>query len=190
MNNQIPDLIQHLQNNDTAAIEQLYRDVYPNIANFIINNDGTPHDARRCFRKAMTIVFRQTVENQLNPNTNIQQYIYALARAVWLSELNRRGKSPIDANIGIPVNELPNIPESLFQSSVLPDPPSAEMMSALDAMHPEHKKFLMAYYFYKVPIEQLAEQMDYSESFARVKKRRCLDELRRLMEGGTADATD
>lgn len=177
------DLLQQLQNNDPAAIEQLYRLAYPYTAGFILSNDGTPHDARRCFRRALTIFFQQVMDSNLQLNCRTETYLYALSRIIWLRELSRRSKVPINLDTDSPEATLPNISDAVLSLAALPDAPSAEMMQALEAMKPDHKQFLLSYYFYKIPLQQLADQMDYSESFAKVKKRRCLDELRRLLKG-------
>lgn len=178
---QLAQLLQNLQNDNSKAIEELYQSAYPYVANFILNNEGTMHDARRCFRRALAVFFKQLLENQCPTDCKIETYLFALTRTIWMLELAHRGKSATSPDTGSPEAQLPIIHQSVLRSGSAPQAPSANLMRAMDALPPDHKKFLLSYYFYKVPLHKIAEELDYSDSFARTKKRRCLDELRRLM---------
>lgn len=181
----LDELAQSFRQGDTQAIEQLYQAAYPYTADFILTNDGTAHDARRCFRRALSILFRQLNEGTVPPlSCKIETYVYALTRGLWLLELKRRGRAVIDLDVQQPESQLPNIPETVLQVPALPDPPSGEVAAAMDKLKPEYKRFLIWYYFYKLSLAEIADWMDYSESFARVKKKRCLEELKRILNSG------
>jgi len=181
------DIIEALRQADPDFIEQLYRRAYPYTAEFVLSNGGSADEARRCFRRALSILFRKVCDQALPEFDCLPEtYLYALSRSLWLHDLKQKGKHPTDLNTAQPAAELPPIDEALLLVPVLPQPPQKEVAEALERLRPEYREFLMDYYFHKRTYAEIAERLDYSESYARVRKKRCIEELRRLLTEGTA----
>ena len=52
----------------------------------------------------------------------------------------------------------------------------------LNAISEECRKVLQAYYYQKLSLSEIADNMQYTYAFAKVKKFRCLQSLRNLIE--------
>lgn len=181
------EIIEALRQADADLLEQWYRGAYPYTAEFVLSNEGGPDEARRCFRRALSLFFRLICDKTLPAfDCTPETYLYALSRALWLQDLKHKGRAPSELNTAQPETPLPHIDPALLQAPVLPAPPTAEMVRAMEQLRPEYRNFLVDYYFQKRTYAEIAEQFDYSESYARVKKKRCLDELRRLLHQPSA----
>jgi RNA polymerase sigma factor (sigma-70 family) len=85
-------LLQGLVNNDSKAIESIYKDNYNMIQAFILNNNGSYDDARDIFQEAMITLYEKAKSESFVLTCQIKTYIYSVCRRLWLKRLQQMGK--------------------------------------------------------------------------------------------------
>ena len=77
-------LLRGLANNDSKAIEAIYKDNFKMVQSLIINNNGTYDDARDIFQEAMITLYDKAKSDSFVLTSQIKTYIYSVCRRLWL----------------------------------------------------------------------------------------------------------
>ena len=84
------EILQELiDGNDQKVIDSLYFDVFPNVKKYIVNNNGSTHEAEDCFQEAITKFYRQVLKNEFNAKYKVHGYIYSISIRLWLNTIKR-----------------------------------------------------------------------------------------------------
>ncbi|MEO7306209.1 MAG: sigma factor, partial [Ferruginibacter sp.] len=82
-------LLEGLASNDGTVIEAIYRDNYPMIQGFILNNNGNSDEARDIFQEAMIVIYEKAVSGNFELNCLLKTYLYSVCRRLWLKRLQQ-----------------------------------------------------------------------------------------------------
>ena len=82
-------LLKGLAQNDTKAIDTIYKNNFGMIQAFILNNNGTYDDARDIFQEAMIVLFEKARTESFELSSQIKTYIYSVCRRLWLKRLTQ-----------------------------------------------------------------------------------------------------
>src|SRR3954451_5131233 len=85
-------LLRGLANNDTKAIETIYKDNFKMVQAFILNNNGTYDDARDIFQEAMITLYEKAKSESFVLTSQIKTYIYSVCKRMWLKRLQQMGR--------------------------------------------------------------------------------------------------
>ncbi len=170
-------LLKGLANNDTKAIEYIYKENFTIIQTFIINNNGTYDDARDIFQEAMIALYEKTQSESFNLTCKINTYVYSICRRLWLKRLQQIGKysNQIDSlEETVPVEEDLEIHEKR-------DAEFAIMERAMGSLGEPCKSLLEGYYIKKMDMQALAKEFGYTNADnAKNQKYKCLMRLKKL----------
>lgn len=170
-------LLQGLANNETEAIETIYRDNYGIIQSFILKNNGYPDDARDIFQEAMIVLFEKARSDTFELSCQIKTYLYSVCKRLWLKKLQQLQRfNPATENIEdtIPVEEDLEIFKKRNEDFIL-------MENVMDKIGEPCKSLLEAYYFQKKTMPEIAEFFGYTNADnAKTQKYKCLMRLKKL----------
>ncbi|GAI72783.1 unnamed protein product [marine sediment metagenome] len=76
------------KNNDILTF--VYKEYYPFIKKYILNNNGNKQDAEDIFQETIVMIYRKVEEGQLSLDCSLKTYIYSVCRILWLKELETR----------------------------------------------------------------------------------------------------
>lgn len=76
------------KNNDILIF--VYKEYYPFIKKYILNNSGNKQDAEDIFQETIVMIYRKVEEGQLSLNCSFKTYIYSVCRILWLKELETK----------------------------------------------------------------------------------------------------
>lgn len=79
-----------LRENDSATLEELYRECSPNITQWVLNNSGTVADARDLFQEALISLHSSAHKPGFVLSCPISALLFTICRNQWVSQL--RGK--------------------------------------------------------------------------------------------------
>src|SRR3954470_23310830 len=85
-------LLRGLAENDTKAIETIYKDNFKMVQAFILNNNGTYDDARDIFQEAMITLYEKAKSESFVLTSQIKTYIYSVCKRMWLKRLQQMGR--------------------------------------------------------------------------------------------------
>jgi len=77
-----------VKNNDILAF--VYKEYYPFIKKYILNNSGNKQDAEDIFQETIVMIYRKVEEGQLSLDCSFKTYIYSVCRILWLKELETK----------------------------------------------------------------------------------------------------
>jgi RNA polymerase sigma factor (sigma-70 family) len=84
------EIIEGIQKRDNKVLTFIYKELFPGISNYILNNGGNTDDAKDAFQEAIIIIFRQIEENKLDIKSNFENYLFGIAKLIWLKVLRSR----------------------------------------------------------------------------------------------------
>jgi len=142
------------------------------ISKLILNNRGSEEDAQDIFQDALCMMYEKSQQEQLQFNCAFKTYLYAVCRNMWLMVLRKKRTDGVmvkDTEIG------DDLSESLIQ-----DMTHARRVQVFKA-HLENLgescQQVLKFFFNGKSLRQIAEQMGFTEAYAKKRKFVCQQKL-------------
>ncbi|MFV0605072.1 MAG: RNA polymerase sigma factor [Niabella sp.] len=171
-------MLKGLARNDKKAAEEIYKNNFNLIQVLVVNNSGTPDDAKDIFQEAMVVLYEKARSGSFELNCQIKTYLYSVAKRLWLKKLQQSNRY---------VNELGD--DSMANVSVEEDLEEHDTKDAeYEMMHVSIaklgdpcKSLLEAFYFQKKSMQDISEEFGYTNSEnAKTQKYKCLMRLKKI----------
>jgi RNA polymerase sigma factor (sigma-70 family) len=170
-------LLKGLANNDSKAIDTIYKDNFSTVQAFILNNNGTYDDARDIFQEAMITLYEKSKSESFVLTSQIKTYIYSVCKRLWLKRLQQIGRY-VAAGEGLE-ETLPVEMDLEFHEKRNVE--FAIMERALNSLGEPCKSLIEAYYIHKKGMTEIAAQFGYTNADnAKNQKYKCLVRLKKL----------
>jgi len=170
-------LLKGLAQNDSRAVEALYKSHFSMIQHFVTNNNGSFDDARDIFQEAMITLYEKVQLDNFALTCQIKTYLFSICKNLWLKRLQQMGKysTPLSAQ-----EETISVEEDMDQFEKK-DAAFAIMDRALNSLGEPCKSLLEGYYLNKKGMQELASQFGYTNADnAKNQKYKCLMRLKKL----------
>lgn len=170
-------LLKGLANNDSKAIETIYKENFNMVQSFILNNNGTYDEARDIFQEAMIALYEKAQTESFVLTCQIKTYVYSICRRLWLKRLQQMGRysSQIDS-----LEETVAVEEDL-EAHEKRNAEFTIMDRALNSLGEPCKSLLEGYYLKKMDMMALAREFGYTNADnAKNQKYKCLMRLKKL----------
>jgi RNA polymerase sigma factor (sigma-70 family) len=170
-------LLKGLAQNDSKAVETLYKSHFAMIQHFVENNNGSFDDARDLFQEAMIALYEKVQLDSFVLTCQIKTYLFSICKHLWLKRLHQMGKysSPLNAHeesISVETDM------GLFEKK---EAAFAIMDRALNSLGEPCKSLLEGYYINKKGMQELANQFGYTNADnTKNQKYKCLMRLKKL----------
>jgi len=170
-------LLKGLANNDSRAIETIYKDNFNMVQAFVLNNNGSYDDARDIFQEAMIALYEKAQSESFVLTCQIKTYVYSICRRLWLKKLQQMGRFS---------NQVDNLDETIQVDEDLEihQKRNAEfviMERAMNSLGEPCKSLLEGYYLKKMGMQELASEFGYTNADnAKNQKYKCLMRLKKL----------
>jgi len=170
-------LLKGLANNDSKAVETLYKSHFSTIQHFVINNNGSFDDARDVFQEAMITLYEKVQTDSFVLSCQIKTYLFSICKHLWLKRLHQLGKYS---------GPLSSQEESISVEQDIRDLDKKEasfeiMHRALHSLGEPCKSLLEGYYLNKKGMQELAADFGYTNADnAKNQKYKCLMRLKKL----------
>ena len=179
MNQEIKEraLLEGLATSDKKAVETIYQENYNMIQSLIINNNGSPDDAKDIFQEAMIVLYEKVRSGTFELNCQIKTYLYSVCRRLWLKRLQQlnRYSGPLgDIESVVPVEEEIEGHEKRNAEFEM-------MEKAISNLGEPCKSLLEAYYLQKQNMQVIAANFGYTNADnAKNQKYKCLMRLKKI----------
>jgi RNA polymerase sigma factor (sigma-70 family) len=171
-------VVEAIKAGDPEGIKYLYKQYYSMIAEFILKNNGLKEDAEDIFQETLISMISNIRKSDFNLTSKLSSYMYSISRNMWLYRLRKIKSGPFiikDSQEGIADDS--QIPElELFEDK------HRLIAKLFDKISVECQKILSGFYFENKALKDIGVQMNYTEGSIRVKKSRCMDSLKKLVE--------
>jgi RNA polymerase sigma factor (sigma-70 family) len=169
----LEQLLEGIKSRNNQVLTFIYREYYPLIESFVIQNQGNDDDAKDVFQEAIISLYKYVTESNFRIEKTFKTYIYSVCRFIWLKQLRSRRI------------HLKNVVEMDEPESV--DHPSEENINEELEMSLYRKHFMeledecreiLELSLEKVPYDEIAKKMGFkSEKFVRNRRFRCKEAL-------------
>jgi len=170
-------LLKGLANNDSKAIDTIYKDNFNMVQTFILQNNGSYDDARDIFQEAMIALYEKAQSESFVLTCQIKTYVYSVCRRLWLKRLQQMGRysNQVDSlEETVPVEEDLEIHEKRNAEFAIMD-------RAMSSLGEPCKSLLEGYYIKKMGMQELAAEFGYTNADnAKNQKYKCLMRLKKL----------
>jgi RNA polymerase sigma factor (sigma-70 family) len=174
-----PIFLEKLRQGDGRAIKELYNIAYMSCANMITNNSGSDEDARDMFQEALLVFIKKLHTSDFKLTAQPKTYIYAVCRNLWLKQLQKRKKTKGTIQLDDPNNLVHLVQVDGIEEKKEIEVKHELISEILSQINEDCKQLLISFYFKKMPLKEIALVMDYSSGFVKVKKKRCMDALKK-----------
>lgn len=170
-------LLRGLANNESKAVETIYKESFNMVQAYVLNNNGSYDDAKDVFQEAMIALYEKAQDKSFVLTSKINTYVYSVCRRIWLKRLQNNGRYVYkldDFEETVPVED--DI-EYLEKSNA----DFAIMDRALNSLGEPCRSLLEGFYIKKMDMQELAKEFGYTNADnAKNQKYKCLMRLKKL----------
>ena len=167
------DILDGIRNRKDEILQYVYRENYPAVKSFVLENKGDIQDAKDVFQEGIVLIFKKVTSGELTLNCSFRTYLFSICRLVWFRELEKRKyekmdqkdlKGYMDLQLDLNFNEIEQDKYRLYQKH-------------LDFLEPDCRKILTLFYD-GVPVRDITRVMGFtSESYTKKRKFQCKEKL-------------
>ena len=170
-------LLKGLAQNDSKAVEALYKSHFTMIQHFVLNNNGSFDDARDLFQEAMITLYEKVQSDSFVLSCQIKTYLFSICKNLWLKRLKQMGKY----SAPLSTEEESIAVDADLEEFQKKDAAFSIMNRALNSLGEPCKSLLEGYYLNKKGMQELADDFGYTNADnAKNQKYKCLMRLKKL----------
>ncbi|MBK8226127.1 MAG: sigma-70 family RNA polymerase sigma factor [Flavobacteriales bacterium] len=161
-----------LRRNDAATVRALYKQHFPAIRTYVLQNSGTGIDAQDVFQEAMTVLWLKVKEGHLVPDSDPGGFLFRVAKYKWLDQVRSAAHKHMkvvhdDRALDPVADAADDIEEKL-----------ARLRGVYDKLDDKCRTVLDKFYFERKDLATIAAGMGVEEESIRTIKYRCMMKLR------------
>ena len=168
-----------LRRGERQAVEHLYESSFGYCASIVLNNQGSMSEAKDLFQESIIVLFNNLRKPDFALSCNVKTYLYSVMRNLWLKNIHKSGKLGVKVNLEEQGREYIDLGEEEINLKIETESQYEAVNKALLKIKEDCKNLLMNYYFNKIKLKDIAVLMGYTPQFAKVKKNRCMESLKK-----------
>ncbi len=176
-------LVAALRGGDERALSQLYRQHWPMVSHFVLQNSGTEADAQDVYQEGVVVFYEKVRDNSLELRCQIKTYLYAVCRRIWLKRLasrSRFGVRLLDDDEG----HAPDLHTGAGDDLLAAEEQERRfdtLAQALASLGEPCRSLLEGFYLLDKSMKDLAAEFRYTNTDnAKTQKYKCLMRLKKL----------
>lgn len=167
-------VLEMLRQENPEAFKRVYRDHFGLVWNHVRLNNGKTADAEDLFQETLVALVRNIRRPDFQLTSKLGTYLLGIAKNLWLQHLEK-GKRQ---------NQLKTEMTEAGEKIEPAEPPEQEKLieliaAKMDELGPDCSKLLHLFYYEKRSQAEIAQVFNYTDAFAKQKKFRCLEALRK-----------
>jgi len=162
--------------NNYALLETIYQESLPKVQQYVLNNSGTSDDAQDLFQEAILVIYKKVKTEQLTLTVDFHYYLFGICKRMWLNRLRRkdRTEAPLTAAQHFTTEE--NIEENFIKTR------KWNLFNNKFAQLADECRKVLQLFFNGESSRTIADQMGYSEEYAKRKKYKCKLSLAKMIK--------
>lgn len=174
----LEQLLKGIKSRDNRILTVVYRDFFPPIRSYILNNNGSEEDAKDVFQEALIVIFKSLRENKLEIKQSFEAFLMGTCKFIWLKIL--RNKDIHNRNVQeIEINEN----KSPLDDELIDEDIEARLFRKHFLNLGDDCKNLLKMTINGESNSKIAKMMGYkSEKFVSNKKARCKEYLAKMIK--------
>lgn len=164
-------LLEGILSADSTSVQRIYDLALPSVITFIKENNGNESDARDIFQEALMALFRRLEKGDFELTCLLKSYLRIMCRNLWMTRL--RDKKPV-SELSSEESKI-EIDDSI-QLQIENSERNRLFLKHFDQLEEGCKKIL-AMFFEKTPLKEIAERLNTSLSYIKKRKFICKERL-------------
>ena len=161
-----------LGRNDPTVVRMLYKQHFPAVKQYVLQNSGTTNDAEDMFQEAVTILWLKVKEGSLSPSSEPGAFLYQVAKNKWLDVV----RSAAHKHMRILHDERqPDVYSEMADDT---EEKLARLREVYARLDDKCRQVLDQFYFERKDLATIASAMGVEEESIRTIKYRCMMKLR------------
>ena len=185
-------LIEALRQGADWAYKSLYKNCYPSVKRYVVNQGGSEDDAQEVFQEAVIQLFRNLANPGFELTAKVCTYLFSIAKYNWW-KINRDrgrkggyGEEPINPSPD-PTDPLDGLPPATNKSGELTEDPfgeqddlpsEEEVMEYINTMGEPCTETLRKHWINGTPLKEMAKEAGISEEAMRKRAFDCRKKVR------------
>ncbi|WP_411893640.1 RNA polymerase sigma factor [Winogradskyella sp. A2] len=176
------DFIEAIKANNQVVLRSLYHANYPKIELLILKNSGTKDHAKDIYQDAFLAVWQNIKQDKFIPKSesSINGYLYTIAKNKWMDVLRSQGYKKTIIASQISYFEPSEQENNDINDDILKDERLQDVMQAFRNLGEACKNLLSKFYFEKLSMNDIANELQLDSASTRNKKYRCMQKLKEI----------
>jgi RNA polymerase sigma factor (sigma-70 family) len=169
--------IQGLIKQDSKILRAIYQKFAGRISNYIIQNGGSPEDAKDVFQDALMIILEKVQLPDFQLSSSFYTYLYGVNKLVWYNKSRKKSRSTVSIPDDNTLRGSQSVEQELLNREM--DNLYRDNFAKLGELCQK----LLELFFAKKDMTEIAQTLALkNEHTARTRKYRCREHLKKLME--------
>jgi RNA polymerase sigma factor (sigma-70 family) len=183
-------LLSMLAAGERSATEQIYKQHYHVVSNWLLKNGGSASDAADLFQEGMVVLFGRSQNKDFKLTCGIGTYLFEVSKHLWYKKIRKRKREPVylieNFRRGEDTLEMAYTDEiNMHRERELY---YEQLKMALDQIGEPCSSLLKAYYFQDKNMHHIARDFGYTnQESAKNQKYKCLGRLRKIFYSAIAN---
>ena len=178
-------LLAAIRAGDERALARLYRQHWPMISHFVLQNSGSDDDAQDVYQEGVMVFYEKVRDGSLELSCQIKTYLYAVCRRIWLKRLTSKSRFGVrllddEEHLARPQTGA----EDDLQAAEEQERRFELMNEALLRLGEPCRSLLEGFYLLDKSMQELTADFGYTNADnAKTQKYKCLLRLKKLFFG-------
>jgi RNA polymerase sigma factor (sigma-70 family) len=171
------EFIAGLRSGDNIVLSALYKKYYNLVLRFIVNNSGSSEEATDIYQETIIVLYENARNPEFTLTSQLQTYIYSVARRLWLKQLKKNGKTFLFKEEE--ENELADVNSDLEEHQ-RKEEELERMQKSLSELGEPCATLINDFYVHRMSMDEIADKFGYTNpDNAKTQKYKCLQRLKR-----------
>ncbi|MBX2842189.1 MAG: sigma-70 family RNA polymerase sigma factor [Flammeovirgaceae bacterium] len=173
-----------LRQRNEDIINQIYDNCGGLVKGFILKNGGTINDAEDIFQESLYDMIIKVDDENFQFKSSFKQYFITIVKFKWYNQFKQNLKIAGNEDLSNDASQRDEYVLNLFEEFLEDNENKSKnekLNKNISELKPHCQKIISMYYYHGLSYRTIAEKMDYSEKYAKLKKFRCLETLKKLM---------
>ncbi|NOQ71542.1 MAG: sigma-70 family RNA polymerase sigma factor [Crocinitomix sp.] len=171
-------IVDQIRVRDRNTLTSVYRDAYPMVEKYILNNSGSKTEAQDIFQDALYVLIKKTADKNFELTAKVSTYLFSVGKNLWLKQLVAH---KIDASGLATENEYE---EQLDEVDITKLKKVKHMQACITKLGEPCCTIITQFYFLKTPMKRIAEMLHYTNANnAKNQKYKCFMRLKKMVLG-------
>ncbi|MFT4602879.1 MAG: RNA polymerase sigma factor (sigma-70 family) [Arenicella sp.] len=169
------EILQKIRLQDRKTLSDIYKEVYPMVEKYILDNSGNGDDAQDIFQDAYYILIKKVEDVSFQLTSKLSTFLFGISKNLWLKKLTKKQLDKADYS-----NEIQS--ELISEDEELKLSKNKAMKKCIDLLGEPCKTIIVQFYFLQTSMKEIAEMLHYTNANnAKNQKYKCFVRLKKMM---------